>query len=51
LVIHVERASDAGFRMFVQQCLWHTSGEIIEAPFTVKMVVNLVHHATYPNQQ
>jgi hypothetical protein len=40
---------DARLGIITQQCLWDTPREVIEATFTIKVVVNLVYHATYPN--
>jgi hypothetical protein len=42
---------DAGLWIMFQQCLRHTSTEVVEATLAIQMMVYLTYHATYPIQQ
>jgi hypothetical protein len=42
---------DAGLWIMFQQCLRHTSTEVVEATFAIQMMVYVTYHATYPIQQ
>jgi hypothetical protein len=42
---------DAGLGIMCQQCLRHTSTEVVEATFAIQMMVYVTYHATYPIQQ
>ena len=51
ILLCLQRKRDAGLWIMFQQCLRHTSTELVEATFTIQMMVYLTYYATYPIQQ
>ena len=51
ILLCLQSKHDAGLWIMCQQYLRHTPTEVVEATFTIKMMVYLTYHATYQIQQ